>query len=107
MSQPRRLRTRRPSSVETSARNPSHFSSKDHPEPRALALGERASVRAAAGNGPYWSKPSRSSSRAVSRGMTKPPSISNRPKHATQTPEEGAPVVDARGAPSRSNRMGS
>ena len=39
MFQPRRLRTRRPSSVETSARKPSHFSSKDHPEPEGSGPG--------------------------------------------------------------------
>jgi hypothetical protein len=32
MFQPRRLRTCNPSSVETIARNPSHFSSKAHPD---------------------------------------------------------------------------
>ena len=41
MFQPRRLRTRRPSSVETSARKPSHFSSKDHPEPEGKGPGAR------------------------------------------------------------------
>jgi hypothetical protein len=39
MFQPRRLRTARPSSVETSARNPSHLSSKDHPEPEGNGPG--------------------------------------------------------------------
>jgi hypothetical protein len=39
MFQPRRLRTLSPSSVETSARKPSHFSSKDHPEPEGRGPG--------------------------------------------------------------------
>jgi hypothetical protein len=39
MFQPLRLRTRRSSSVETSARKPSHLSSKDHPEPEGSGPG--------------------------------------------------------------------
>jgi hypothetical protein len=39
ISHPRRVRTRSPSSVETSARKPSHFTSKDHPEPEGSGPG--------------------------------------------------------------------
>jgi hypothetical protein len=39
MFQPRRLRTRRASSVENDRRKPSHFSSKDHPEPEGSGPG--------------------------------------------------------------------
>lgn len=45
MFQPRRLRTRRPSTVETSARKPSHFTSNDHPDPVGIGP-ERTSIGA-------------------------------------------------------------
>jgi hypothetical protein len=56
MSQPRRLRTRRPSSVETMARNPSHFTSKDQPEPEGSGPGRDSISSGSRRLRTYWSE---------------------------------------------------
>jgi hypothetical protein len=57
MFQPRRLRTRRPSSVETTARNPSHLTSKAHSVPVGIDPGRKSMGRRSI-NGGYDAPPS-------------------------------------------------
>ena len=69
MFQPRRLRTSRPFSVDTRARNPSHLTSNDQPGPAGISPGGRALESSAAASFADFSATKNSPSQSRGGGL--------------------------------------